>query len=186
MSLNGHDLVWADEAEVVFLVIYISEILLRCIAEKWGCLFDWWFLFDFTLVLSACVEQVAYIFTGSSADQIMILRLLRLIRLVRSFRMIKQIKSIWRLVYGLLTCGQTMFSTFALLSLVIYVFGVLGTEGMKMLNQWLFCVRVFRWILFWFPTKQACQDKKRKRPKVQSPEVWEVNPARSPSHPARC
>eukprot|EP00439_Symbiodinium_sp_Y106_P022385 s836_g2.t1 len=128
MSLNGHDLVWADEAEVVFLVIYISEILLRCIAEKWGCLFDWWFLFDFTLVLSACVEQVAYIFTGSSADQIMILRLLRLIRLVRSFRMIKQIKSIWRLVYGLLTCGQTMFSTFALLSLVIYVFGVLGVE----------------------------------------------------------
>ena len=107
-------------------------------SEKWGCLFDWWFLFDFTLVLSACVEQVAYIFTGSSADQIMILRLLRLIRLVRSFRMIKQIKSIWRLVYGLLTCGQTMFSTFALLSLVIYVFGVLGTEGMKMLNQWLF------------------------------------------------
>ncbi|CAE7279559.1 Scn11a [Symbiodinium sp. CCMP2456] len=128
MSLHGHELVWADEAEIVFLVIYTTEILLRCIAEQWGCLFDWWFLFDFTLVLSACVEQVAYVFTGSSAEQIMILRLLRLIRLVRSFRMIKQIKSIWRLVYGLLTCGQTMFSTFALLSLVIYVFGVLGVE----------------------------------------------------------
>ena len=40
--------------------------------------------------------------------------------------MIKQIRSIWRLVYGLVTCGEMMCSTFALLSLVIYVFGVLG------------------------------------------------------------
>ena len=42
--------------------------------------------------------------------------------------MIKQIRSVWRLVYGLVTCGETMCSTFALLGLVIYVFGVLGVE----------------------------------------------------------
>ncbi|CAE7587596.1 Cacna1h [Symbiodinium natans] len=128
MGLHGQALTWAGAAELGFLAIYTVELLIRSIAEQWACLTDWWFIFDFTLVVSACVEQVVYRFTGDEADQIMILRLLRLIRLVRTFRMLRQIRSIWRLVYGLITCGETMFSTFALLGLVIYVFGVLGVE----------------------------------------------------------
>ena len=54
---------------------------------------------------------------------------------------IKQIKSVWRLVYGLVNCGrltsfqifmnlhgqgETIASTFLLLLIVLYVFGVLG------------------------------------------------------------
>ena len=79
-------------------------------------------------MLGACAGQLALVWTGESAEQIMVLRLLRLMRLARSLRMIRQIRSIFRLVYGLITCGETIFSTFALLSLVIYVFGVLGAE----------------------------------------------------------
>ena len=131
MGLHGQALTWAGAAELGFLAIYTVELLIRSIAEQWACLTDWWFIFDFTLVVSACVEQVVYRFTGDEADQIMILRLLRLIRLVRTFRMLRQIRSIWRLVYGLITCGETMFSTFALLGLVIYVFGVLGRQEPK-------------------------------------------------------
>ncbi|OLP83292.1 Voltage-dependent T-type calcium channel subunit alpha-1H, partial [Symbiodinium microadriaticum] len=128
LALNGQELSFAGAAEIVFLIIYTAEIVVRLIAQQWACWRDWWFLFDFSLVLCAIAEQLVFASTGESADTIMILRLLRLIRLVRSFRMIKQIRSVWRLVYGLVTCGETMCSTFALLGLVIYVFGVLGVE----------------------------------------------------------
>jgi len=85
-------------------------------------------VFDLVLVLSGFIEQLISAFTGTNDQQIMILRLLRLFRLVRTFRMIKQIRSIWRLVYGLMNCGETMISTFTLLGLVLYVFGVLGLK----------------------------------------------------------
>jgi len=128
MSLSGQDQTWMRGAERAFLCIYAVEILVRATAQQWACLRDGWFLFDFFLVLGACAGQLALLWTGESAEQIMVLRLLRLMRLARSVRMIKQIRSIFRLVYGLITCGETIFSTFALLSLVIYVFGVLGAE----------------------------------------------------------
>ena len=32
-------------------------------------------------------------------------------------------------VYGLMNCGETMLSAFALLGLVLYVFGVLGLKA---------------------------------------------------------
>eukprot|EP00439_Symbiodinium_sp_Y106_P050917 s954_g6.t1 len=41
---------------------------------------------------------------------------------------IKQIRSIWRLVYGLMNSSETMVAAFALLGLVLYVFGVLALQ----------------------------------------------------------
>jgi len=77
----------------------------------------------------AILEQVLSVaVAGSAGQQIMILRLLRLFRLVRTFRMIKQIRSIWRLVYGLMNSSETMVAAFALLGLVLYVFGVLALQ----------------------------------------------------------
>jgi len=119
---------WASEAEIGFLVVYTLEIGIRAVALGWRVIFDGWFLFDSALVVSAYFEQILSMFSGQSEQAIMVLRLLRLIRLVRTFRMIKQIKSIWRLLYGLMTCGETIGSTFALLLMVIYVFAVLGIE----------------------------------------------------------
>ncbi|CAE7268119.1 NaCP60E, partial [Symbiodinium pilosum] len=128
LSLSGEGIHWADQAEIGFLVIYTLEIAIRATALRWLVFRDGWFIFDFVLVISSFIEQAVSLSTGGSDQQIMIMRLLRLFRLVRTFRMIKQIRSVWRLVYGLMNCGETMLSAFALLGLVLYVFGVLGLK----------------------------------------------------------
>ncbi|CAE6957111.1 CACNA1H, partial [Symbiodinium sp. CCMP2456] len=127
-TAKGPGLPWAAEAEIFFLVFYSVELAIRAIALQSKCLRDGWFIFDAILVTSAYIEQLLSFSNVQSEQQIMILRLLRLIRLVRTFRMIRQIKSIWRLLYGLLTCGELLISTLALLGMVIYVFAVLGLE----------------------------------------------------------
>ncbi|CAE7934969.1 CACNA1I, partial [Symbiodinium sp. KB8] len=89
---------------------------------------DGWFAFDAFLVLSSYLERIIELISGESAEQLMLLRLLRLFRLVRTFRMVKQVRPLWRLVHGLMTSLDTVLSTFLLLGLVLYVFGVLGVE----------------------------------------------------------
>mmetsp|Transcript_19940 Transcript_19940/g.46739 ORF Transcript_19940/g.46739 Transcript_19940/m.46739 type:complete len:573 (+) Transcript_19940:69-1787(+) len=128
MSMDNKNLDWASQAEACFLFVYTVECILRAMADRWGALRDGWFIFDVILVTSAYVEQIYALVNDISDQQVMVLRAMRLIRLVRTFRMIKQIRSIWRLVYGLVNSGQTMLSTYALLFLVLYVFGVLALE----------------------------------------------------------
>eukprot|EP00435_Cladocopium_sp_Y103_P036626 s3100_g9.t1 len=134
MSLTHtrEDLAWARIAEGCFLAIFTVEILLRLIARGWRVLKDGWFLFDSTLVIIAFVEQFIELFSNGKGSgyeqQVLVLRTTRLFRLIRTFRMIKQIRSVWRLVYGLITCGETITSTFILLLIVLYVFGVMGLQ----------------------------------------------------------
>lgn len=128
MSLDHRDIAWSKTAEICFLIIFTFEILLRLIAHR--SRIDGWFLFDALLVFIAFVDQfIQLLSAGTGAEQqVLILRTMRLFRLIRTFRMIKQIRSIWRLVYGLVTCGETIISTFTLLFIVNYVFGVMGLE----------------------------------------------------------
>ncbi|CAL1130934.1 unnamed protein product [Cladocopium goreaui] len=134
MSLTHarEDLAWARIAELCFLAIFTVEILLRLAARGWRVIKDGWFLFDSTLVIIACIEQFVELFSNGNhsgyEQQVLVLRTTRLFRLIRTFRMIKQIRSVWRLVYGLITCGETITSTFILLFIVLYVFGVMGHE----------------------------------------------------------
>ncbi|CAL1156447.1 unnamed protein product [Cladocopium goreaui] len=132
LTRSKEDLAWSKIAEVCFLSIFTVEILLRLTARGWRVIKDGWFLFDSTLVLIAYVEQFVELFSSGGdsgyAQQVLVLRTTRLFRLIRTFRMIKQIRSIWRLVYGLFACCETIISTFMLLFIVLYVFGVMGLE----------------------------------------------------------
>mmetsp|Transcript_9186 Transcript_9186/g.21826 ORF Transcript_9186/g.21826 Transcript_9186/m.21826 type:complete len:564 (-) Transcript_9186:26-1717(-) len=128
MSLNQEALDWAPLGENFFLAVYSLEILARLAARRSGTPCDGWFAFDALLVLSSYLERIIELISGESAEQLMLLRLLRLFRLVRTFRMVKQVRPLWRLVHGLMTSLDTVLSTFLLLALVLYVFGVLGVE----------------------------------------------------------
>eukprot|EP00439_Symbiodinium_sp_Y106_P076222 s1342_g15.t1 len=130
LGLTDQVLEWAPVAENFFLVVYSVEIIMRLVAfaGRLHQTFDGWFAFDLLLVLSSYLERLIELISGESAEQLMLLRLLRLIRLVRTFRMVRQVRPLWRLVHGLLTSLDTVLSTFLLLALVLYVFGVLGLE----------------------------------------------------------
>jgi len=130
LALEGRSMPWTGPVEIFFLIFYSLECVVRFIAAGWFAFCDRWFLLDVVLVMSSLVEQMFVLVTGEAADsqQVMILRTMRLIRLVRTFRMLKKMRSIWGLVNGLLNCGETMASTFFLLAVVLYMFGVLGVE----------------------------------------------------------
>ncbi|CAE7452806.1 Scn1a [Symbiodinium natans] len=132
LSLSGDTSSWSRPLEITFLIIYTLEVVVRLIAKGWRCFQDRWFQFDFVLVvvtilgqsIASLSEQVA-----NAMQQVLVLRAIRLLRLIRAFKAIKQLRTVWRLVYGLITSGETMLSTLALLGLVIYVFAVIGLES---------------------------------------------------------
>jgi len=132
MSIQNdeEEMTWSLIVEVIFLVIYILELIIRLVANKWRCFRDPWFIFDFVLVTVSLLGQVIGAVASFPAviQQVLILRALRLLRVIRALRMIKQMRGVWRLVSGLLTSCNTMMSTLALLSLVLYIFAVLGIE----------------------------------------------------------
>lgn len=132
MSIQNdeEEMTWSLIVEVLFLVIYILELIIRLVANKWRCFRDPWFIFDFVLVTVSLLGQVIGAVASFPAviQQVLILRALRLLRVIRALRMIKQMRGVWRLVSGLLTSCNTMMSTLALLSLVLYIFAVLGIE----------------------------------------------------------
>ncbi|CAJ1355840.1 unnamed protein product, partial [Effrenium voratum] len=130
LSAQGLWVEWTTVLEIVFLVIYTLEIVVRLIADKMKCFCDYWFLFDCLLVVISLFGQIfaAVATVPSIIQQVLVLRALRLLRLIRALRMIRQMRTIWRLVFGLLTSCDTMISTLALLVLVLYIFAVLGVE----------------------------------------------------------
>lgn len=132
MSIQNdeEEMTWSLIVEVLFLVIYILELIIRLVANKWRCFRDPWFIFDFVLVTVSLLGQVIGAVASFPAviQQVLILRALRLLRVIRALRMVKQMRGVWRLVSGLLTSCNTMMSTLALLSLVLYIFAVLGIE----------------------------------------------------------
>jgi len=50
------------------------------------------------------------------------------LRLVRALRMVKHFKVMWRLVYSLLTAGQTLMSATALVMLALFIFSCVAIE----------------------------------------------------------
>ena len=56
----------------------------------------------------------------------------------KAIRMLHMFRTVWRLVYGLLTSGNTMLSTFFILLLTLYIFACLGAvhpTGLEMARK---------------------------------------------------
>merc|ERR1719443_78537 len=104
----------------------------------WSCLRSNWVVFDFVLVVLGAVSSwiIAPILAAQQDSDVevealaplMVLRVMRLLRLARAVRLLVQFKTLWMLVRGLLSSAGTMFYTFALMMLILYVFACLGIE----------------------------------------------------------
>ncbi|CAE7027961.1 CACNA1H [Symbiodinium natans] len=133
MSLDGLDVTWMQPLDTGFIGLYFLELCMRLVGMGWRqCFCDGWFLLDFTLVVLGIVTVFVLLF-GSSGDlgileSVLVVRAMRLLRLIRALRMLKYFRTVWRLVYGLLTSHNAMFSTLSLILLTLYVFACLGVE----------------------------------------------------------
>ncbi|CAJ1341529.1 unnamed protein product [Effrenium voratum] len=127
---------WPGEAlDAMFICIYVTELAIRLVANGRTNFKDTWFLFDLALVAMGLLGNILDPILKSSMDsgesaltKILVVRSLRLLRLVRAIRMLHMFRTVWRLVYGLLTSGNAMLSTFFILLLTLYIFACLGVE----------------------------------------------------------
>ncbi|OLP86720.1 Cation channel sperm-associated protein 1 [Symbiodinium microadriaticum] len=126
-----------QELDYVFIVIYVVEISIRLTAYGRSCFKDGWFIFDFSLVCMGVffiiVDPIIQSMSSESGGdnfltKILVVRSLRLLRLVRAVRMLHMFRTVWRLVYGLITSGNAIMSTFFILFLTLYIFACLGVE----------------------------------------------------------
>merc|ERR1719387_1319126 len=58
----------------------------------------------------------------------LVLRSLRLFRLGKVLRLLMLFKALWLMIQGMLACLPYVFYTFAMIALIIYVYGILGYE----------------------------------------------------------
>lgn len=141
LSIKGGEYSFpGQQLDIIFVSIYIVEIAMRLIAHGMKSFSDSWFLFDISLVatgfLSNIVLPVVFLAAENSGNNsalesvqlVLVVRSVRLLRLIRALRMLRMFRTVWRLVYGLLTSGNAMLSTFFLLLLFIYIFSCVGVE----------------------------------------------------------
>eukprot|EP00930_Biecheleria_cincta_P039477 TRINITY_DN27139_c0_g1_i1.p1 TRINITY_DN27139_c0_g1~~TRINITY_DN27139_c0_g1_i1.p1 ORF type:complete len:610 (-),score=59.32 TRINITY_DN27139_c0_g1_i1:26-1825(-) len=128
---------WTDVADLICLGIYIIEMSLRLLAEGRPSFQDSWFIFDSSLValgfLGTVLLPTLSVWRGLSADVepfrlVFVLRTLRILRLFKALRTVPWFRTAWRLIYGLLTSGNAIASTLALLLLVLFMFACLAAE----------------------------------------------------------
>ena len=121
---------WVAIVDYVFFGIYIMELVLRFCAFGPRVVKSNWVKFDMFLVASASADIILKA-TAVSAEflkQIMLVRLLRLARLARLVRLIVQFQTLWKLVNGLMSCANTLFWTFLLMSILSYIGALFGMD----------------------------------------------------------
>lgn len=113
MESYGRTLLLLDK---VILTIFVIEILLKLYAYGFRFFLSGWNVFDFAIVSIALLPA-----SGSLA-------ILRSLRIFRSLRLIKNLPRLRFIVESLLLSLPSIGWIFALLTLVFYVFSVIGTK----------------------------------------------------------
>merc|ERR1712137_1507372 len=92
---------------------------------------DAWFTFDTVLVILMVLEYgvmpilLPLIQSGSSAPPTAFLRLLRLLRLTRLVRLLGSVPELVTIIKGMRAALRAVISTFVLIVILVYVFGIL-------------------------------------------------------------
>jgi voltage-gated sodium channel len=102
--------------EYAVLTIFILEILIKLFAYRVRFFRDPWNVFDFTIVAVSVMPAAGP------------LTVLRTLRILRALRLLKTVPRLRWIVEGVLRVLPDMVWVFMLLSLVFYVFSVIGTK----------------------------------------------------------
>eukprot|EP00930_Biecheleria_cincta_P015500 TRINITY_DN12912_c0_g1_i2.p1 TRINITY_DN12912_c0_g1~~TRINITY_DN12912_c0_g1_i2.p1 ORF type:complete len:580 (+),score=111.74 TRINITY_DN12912_c0_g1_i2:42-1781(+) len=124
---------WLDPLDICLTVFYCWELGCRFFVFGLSVLKSNWIKLDAALVASSLVEPIIAVLLTSAKDTVFLnlvimLRLLRLTRLARAVRLISLFRTLWMLVQGLIFSVLTLVWTVLLLSILLYVFAVLGCE----------------------------------------------------------
>mmetsp|Transcript_24526 Transcript_24526/g.56964 ORF Transcript_24526/g.56964 Transcript_24526/m.56964 type:complete len:651 (-) Transcript_24526:79-2031(-) len=118
--------------DVLFTSFYLIELAMRLIAYGGAFFQSGWNLMDLGLILLAIVDLVFYFSVGGSSLDVMVsLRLMRLLRLGGLVRLLRFFKPLYLLVAGIMVSIKTVVWAWLLMSLIIYVFGLVFYRALK-------------------------------------------------------
>jgi len=128
-------------AENLFCIYFFVELLIRfaAFAVKLDCFKDKWFQFDLVLVVfmvleTWCLAPIVFYMaqqsgggSGPSLELLTPLKLLRLLRMARMAKLMRAMPELLILIKAIAIATRTVFYTFFLLGLIIYVFAIFFT-----------------------------------------------------------
>jgi len=124
--------IWLTIVDYCFYAVYLLELVLRFAVYGIFVLKSHWVKFDTFLVTASTLDIVLnLVSTTEVLNQVMLVRLLRLARLARALRLMVQFQTLWQLVQGLFHSIGTLFWTFLLVMLLMYIAAVTGMELIK-------------------------------------------------------
>jgi len=103
-------------------IVFIIEIILKCIAYKAAFLKDGWNIFDVIIIGLSILPEIAFF---SSAR---ILRILRVFKVFRTTRLIGHIENLQNVIQAMLHALPSIGWTVGILMIVYYVYAVMGTN----------------------------------------------------------
>jgi len=118
--------------DVLFAAFYFIEITMRLIAYGSDFLKSAFNVMDLGLIVLSFVDLLIVIIQGSSSLDVMVsLRLTRLLRLGGLVRLLRFFKPLHLLVAGIMVSLKTVVWAWILMSLIIYVFGLVFYRALK-------------------------------------------------------
>lgn len=118
--------------DILFTSFYLIELTMRLIAYGGDFFYSGWNLMDLGLIVLAIVDLVFYFSVGGSSLDVMVsLRLMRLLRLGGLVRLLRFFKPLYLLVAGIMVSIKTVVWAWLLMSLIIYVFGLVFYRALK-------------------------------------------------------
>lgn len=118
--------------DVLFAAFYFIELTMRLIAYGSDFLKSAFNLMDLGLIVLSFVDLLIVIIQGSSSLDVMVsLRLTRLLRLGGLVRLLRFFKPLYLLVAGIMVSLKTVVWAWILMSLIIYVFGLVFYRALK-------------------------------------------------------
>jgi voltage-gated sodium channel len=113
------------QIEQAFLVVFITELLIRVIARGVvkSCK-DPWTTFD-VVVISISVIDLAGLAGGGGGSSMSILRIIRLLRLARLIRLLRLLKELWLLVMSIVEAMKTLVWAVLMLVVVMYITAIM-------------------------------------------------------------
>eukprot|EP00931_Biecheleriopsis_adriatica_P044082 TRINITY_DN25189_c0_g1_i1.p1 TRINITY_DN25189_c0_g1~~TRINITY_DN25189_c0_g1_i1.p1 ORF type:complete len:634 (-),score=102.82 TRINITY_DN25189_c0_g1_i1:63-1964(-) len=136
---NAPEPVWFLFLQVFFVLIFLSELLVRIVASGKSFWFlsnpDWiWNYSDTTIVVlstTECILTIASSAVGGSFGNLRILRIFRLARVVRAVRIVRLVRfvrALRTLVSSIASTMRPLLWAMFLLAMIIYVFSVMFTD----------------------------------------------------------
>lgn len=131
-ALSGEE-VWSGFTVVnrIFMFAFALELLFRiwALGTWWLVCPDWrWNLFDFILVSTSILQELA---EGVNVSFIRVFRIFRVVRVARILRVVRFFRELRRMVCAITSCMAALAWAFLLLVLIMYVFAIFFVQGVS-------------------------------------------------------